>query len=470
MATSCVSSIPSDGTTVAATSSSSSSAITTSWSPSATATNRSTVETAVVGLREGEHLDSSMEDIKEVLSVDEFMNQGCTCHLGVPQGSPCSQQLTRETIEKTRQDCLDLTRSELDIVVLSQIHFLQSTTRQPTLRQSHHAVGDKPRSTFYVNGVQVCLDTYLYLHCVSRKRYQNLVQHYQQNGLCPRIHGNTKRLPANSLPKDDIEYLTKFITNYARAHAMPLPGRVAGHRDKVIILPTDITKLVVYTKYKQACTASGFRCVGKSIFYQLWLDVIPHISVSTPSTDLCFKCQRNNMAIQQSACLPDTIKAQRLATAQEHLALAHREREYYNSQVKAANTSLVSQQGKGEKPRMSHYSYDFAQQVHFPFSAQQTGPEYFKTARKCGIFGVCNDGENKQVTYLIDEEENPGKGADCVISLVHHYLEHHGAGEKNVYLHADNCVGQNKNNATIQYLMWRVITGHNQWPSFTTTD
>ena len=129
MATSCVSSIPSDGTAVAATSSSSS---TTRRSPRATATNRSTVETAVVGLREGEHLDSSMEDIEEVLSVDEFMNQGCTCHLGV-QGSPCFQQLTRETIERTRQDCLDLTRSELDIVVLSQIHSLQSTTRQPTL-------------------------------------------------------------------------------------------------------------------------------------------------------------------------------------------------------------------------------------------------------------------------------------------------------------------------------------------------
>ena len=106
---------------------------------------------------------------------------------------------------------------------------------------------------------------------------------------------------------------------------------------------------------------------------------------------------------------------------------------------------------------MSHYSYDFAQQVHFPLSAQQTGPEYFKTARKCGIFGVCNGGKNKQVT-----KENPSKGAGCVISLVHHYLEHHGAGEKNVYLHADNCVGQNTNNTTIQYLMWRVIAGRHE--------
>ena len=46
-----------------------------------------------------------------------------------------------------------------------------------------------------------------------------------------------------------------------------------------------------------------------------------------------------------------------------------------------------------------------------------------------------------------------------VISLLHHYFQHHALGEKSTYLHGDNCVGQNKNNATIQYLMWRVMTG-----------
>ena len=52
---------------------------------------------------------------------------------------------------------------------------------------------------------------------------------------------------------------------------------------------------------------------------------------------------------------------------------------------------------QGIKPTIAHYSYDFAQQVHFLYSAQQTGPAYFKTARKCGVFGVCNDGCNQQV-------------------------------------------------------------------------
>jgi len=50
-----------------------------------------------------------------------------------------------------------------------------------------------------------------------------------------------------------------------------------------------------------------------------------------------------------------------------------------------------------------------------------------------------------------------------VISLVHHYFKIHGLGEKRLIIHADNCAGQNKNNAMIQYLTWRVINGlHDQ--------
>jgi hypothetical protein len=39
-----------------------------------------------------------------------------------------------------------------------------------------------------------------------------------------------------------------------------------------------------------------------------------------------------------------------------------------------------------------HYSWDYAQQVHFPHHAQQVGPIYFKTPRKCNVFGLCSEG------------------------------------------------------------------------------
>ena len=84
---------------------------------------------------------------------------------------------------------------------------------------------------------------------------------------------------------------------------------------------------------------------------------------------------------------------------------------------------------------------------------------YFKTARKCGIFGVCCEPRSFQVNYLIDEAQDVGKGADATLSLLHHFLSTHSLKEQVVELHADNCVGQNKNNANVHYLLWRVMTG-----------
>ncbi|XP_053378951.1 uncharacterized protein LOC123554942 [Mercenaria mercenaria] len=108
-----------------------------------------------------------------------------------------------------------------------------------------------------------------------------------------------------------------------------------------------------------------------------------------------------------------------------------------------------------------HYSFDYAQQVLYPHYAQQVGPLYFKTPRKCGCFGVCCESSGSQIFYLVDEMYSVavGRGANSVVSMVHHHFQHHGYGEKNVSLHMDNCTGQNKNNVVISYGMWRVMVG-----------
>ncbi len=102
-----------------------------------------------------------------------------------------------------------------------------------------------------------------------------------------------------------------------------------------------------------------------------------------------------------------------------------------------------------------HYSFDYAQQVHY---SQQVGPIFFKTPRKCGLFGITCEATS---THLLDEADVIGKGANATISMVHHYLQHHGLKVKVLHLHADNCVGQNKNNFVIQYLVWRTLANLN---------
>ena len=90
----------------------------------------------------------------------------------------------------------------------------------------------------------------------------------------------------------------------------------------------------------------------------------------------------------------------------------------------------------------------------------QPGPIYFKTPRKCGIFGVMCEGIPQQVNFLIDKAVDTRKGANATISYLHYYLENHGLGETDAHFLADNCSGQNKNNYFLWYLAWRTLTLH----------
>ena len=107
---------------------------------------------------------------------------------------------------------------------------------------------------------------------------------------------------------------------------------------------------------------------------------------------------------------------------------------------------------------MYNYTY-LILQVHFPSDPLQPGPIYFLTPRKCSIFGINCEAIPHQINFLADESGEVGKGANAMISLLHFFFHMHGLGEKHVHIHADNCTGQNKNNAVIDYLMWRVLTG-----------
>uniref|UniRef100_U9TR14 DUF7869 domain-containing protein n=1 Tax=Rhizophagus irregularis (strain DAOM 181602 / DAOM 197198 / MUCL 43194) TaxID=747089 RepID=U9TR14_RHIID len=151
----------------------------------------------------------------------------------------------------------------------------------------------------------------------------------------------------------------------------------------------------------------------------------------------------------------------------EHITWANQERDYYRNCIKNSkdqltkiDKELIIRPGVSNSLEFeNHISWDFAEGVHLPYSSQQEGSIYFKSPWKVSIFGICEEAFPQQKNYLIQENENVGKGADAVISLVHHYFKTHGLGEKYLIVHADNCSGQNKNNAMIQYLTWRVMNG-----------
>jgi len=68
---------------------------------------------------------------------------------------------------------------------------------------------------------------------------------YLTNGLTPRTHGNSNRVPHNVMSYTDISNLVKFVQNYAEQHAILLPGRIPGYkRDDLKLLPSSDSKKV----------------------------------------------------------------------------------------------------------------------------------------------------------------------------------------------------------------------------------
>ena len=314
----------------------------------------------------------------------------------------------------------------------------------------------RKKQDYYFAGVKICRGLFIFLHDLGPSQFKDICDHVDANRdtIRPRVHGNSARLPSNTTEFEEIQAVKEFILNIGRVRGMPLPGRLPGLREtEGYFLSTKEKKLGIYNEYKRAAEEDNRKPVKLSSFYSFWNQLTPVVKVLSPETDLCDVCHDHCKGLMYSGHLTEDEKRKRFAAGVAHIDAARAEREYYNGQIGLAQ----------EDGNISHISFDYAQQIHYPFSSEQVGSAYFKTPRKCGIFGTCEEAPGDiQVNYLIDEAEQVGKGANAVVSMLDHYLSNHWQPTPVLFLHADNCVGQNKNNTMIQYLMWHLLTSETE--------
>lgn len=65
-------------------------------------------------------LEHSENETQMFASVRKFLQDGCKCRHG-PRNGPCSSQFTKETVMSNLNNCLELSSSELDLVILANI-------------------------------------------------------------------------------------------------------------------------------------------------------------------------------------------------------------------------------------------------------------------------------------------------------------------------------------------------------------
>ena len=221
-----------------------------------------------------------------------------------PKGQQCFTQLSEKEVLESRANCLQLSKDELDLVVLAHLHC--------HLRKRNTESRKRKRNVccFFISGQQVCRATYLFLHGIGKDRYNSLSAHYSSHGLTTRTHGNKGRLPKNACSYEAVHHVSTFTENYAEQHALVLPGRVPGFkRTDVRLLPSNMSKASVWRSYRTALKdKADIKPVGYSKFVDLWNQLTPHVLIMRPMSDLCFTCQHNNTQIIRSANLPQNTK------------------------------------------------------------------------------------------------------------------------------------------------------------------
>ncbi|XP_062616042.1 uncharacterized protein LOC134277748 [Saccostrea cucullata] len=364
----------------------------------------------------------------------------------------------------------EFTKSERDIYILSKL--------EDQLVQTDGSVGSKgskrerQRFRYSFQVVEICECAWRSIFEIGRAEYKSLKKHFKDNGTIPRVHGLTGKKSNHGYPFYVIEAAVLFIKRYADQYGLPLPAAPRARDDTPpVLLPCNESKATVHAKYKDACLESSSPSVKLTTFKEAWNSCVPYIQFMKPKTDLCKTC--HDLREDITGAYDEKTKLKLTKRLTDHLDQAKQEREFYKECTANAREELKDAEKPHGKYLQScsvpyenvHYTFDFSQYVTIPHSSQQVGPLFFLQPRKVQIFGVCDENFPLQTNYLIDENETIGEngskthGPNAVLSILHHYFDANSYGEAVCHLHADNCVGQNKNKTTLHYLAWRCLSG-----------
>lgn len=252
-------------------------------------------------------------DLADVEKVDEFCKTGCGCSMN------CATNFSMKHFLLTRGNAQQMHRKELDMAIMGQVMAFTFCSEVPQNSTKHrHQLKKRERNTsfFFHNGIQVCKQTFLFLHDIGDYRLRAIRAHYIAHGLVPRTHGHTGRTAPNALVLEDVKGIITFVMQYVESNGVLLPGRVPGYkRDDIKLLPSNCTKRAVWMLYQENTSSLSLRSVAYTTFCKVWRHFLADVVVCKPMTDLCAICQKNSAAILRSCNTSEEEKSEVCACA-----------------------------------------------------------------------------------------------------------------------------------------------------------
>jgi len=300
---------------------------------------------------------------------------------------------------------------------------------------------------------RVCRLVFRNLFSISDKKLRNLITYLKTfNFPSPRCHGNTGRTPKQTLAPEIRIRIENWIMNFAMRVGEPNWRTISSESNiNLIFLPACYTISMLYS----LCLEDTGHQFSRSTFYSIFnSDTCKHVRIRNPRSDMCDTCDLlrsilNSIAHkhQEGQEVVDLPSAQ-LAN---HLALARATREDYKNDQNLAKKGIIS-----------HFSFDYSQNLVLPQKTDQPCSFYFYSLRNVYLFGITDESCNRQINYLMDEGEC-AKGSNEVVSMVWHFLNTLSPDKRaHIVFNADNCVGQNKNNTMVKFFLWQCLMGYSK--------
>eukprot|EP01028_Stygiella_incarcerata_P007893 TRINITY_DN3300_c0_g1_i1.p1 TRINITY_DN3300_c0_g1~~TRINITY_DN3300_c0_g1_i1.p1 ORF type:complete len:726 (+),score=177.75 TRINITY_DN3300_c0_g1_i1:115-2292(+) len=454
---------------------------------------KTAVETSVMPqdkqLRALEFVAKAVEHELEDPSMFDIDKYNCSC------GKECAKKLPRKRFVRLVHSLRQMTSLELRKFVTyslmplmvyptdNDILDLAADGKTPTKRRKRSSEVSKRRAsvTYVLGRVKMCRTAFVKLVGITHGTLTRFVKDIcLYDGAIPQLfderHGSEKRMTEKRMS------VVGFLRLYGEEFGYPCPSSHPSLRGsirvekEIILLPANTEKFRVYELYvealfnpgrgvdEDACAVSegehgddiilldsdddmewndGVEAVSFSHFLGIWKKECEWIRIAQGRSDLCDFCSR----LEREK--PDGWQV--VVTA--HKLLGKRERDFYKELICRSSVQDGS----------LHLTFDFAQCVRIPHEMHQAANLYFKSRYKIDIFGICAEAEGRTDVYCIPEghcPEHSPKGSNYVIGMLDHYLSQEWLqGVRTLYLHADNCAGQNKNRFVLAYLAYLVACG-----------
>lgn len=295
------------------------------------------------------NIEDNEHDINESDKENNFFEKTCQCEK-LYNKQPCSTIVDREVLLDYRLSCMEMEKSELDMLIKVQLFSHRNNSLKIDAKKHKSKDRERISQQYFFNGSQVCRKTFVFAHGIGKTQLDSISKSLEKDGLKPRTHGNTGKTPKHALSMTDIQRVKHFLNEYAVKSGVPLPGRLPNHKDlKVTLLPSDKTKADIHQIYQEAAASLSFRSISLSEFKRLWLEQCPHIVLMKPATDLCSTCQNYSVNLSKTGNLSEEEKSVIIQKYGEHIERAKKQRDHYREQCQESklNFELLPEKKRG---------------------------------------------------------------------------------------------------------------------------